>query len=132
LMSLILVLLAGSPPPQAAPKPPAPTARSFQPSPERIQALKITIEKRKKWLAERRRIGERNRNALYLELRAYARLRAYPARLTTDLLSRDWFDPKNGAYNRGMNSPPFGRGDPFPARQPPSGSGTGSLKPCFT
>ena len=122
--SLILILLAGAPPPQSALKPPAPIARSSLPSPERVQALKTTIEKR--------RIGERNRKAFDLELRAKTRLPANSARLTTNLPGRDGFNPKNGAFIRETGSPPFGRGDPFPASQPPAGGGSGALKPCFT
>ena len=130
--TLILILLAGAPPPQSASKPPAPTTRSSQPSPERVQALQTTIEKRRKRLAERRRIDERNRNALYLELRANTRLPANSARLTTNLPGGDPFDPKAGAYIRGMGSPPFGRGDPFAASQPPASGGSASFQPCFT
>ena len=130
--TLILILLAGAPPPQSASKPPAPTVRSSQPSPERVQALQTTIEKRRKRLAERRRIGERNRNALDLELRTSTRLPSKPARFTTNLPGGDPFNPKDGAFLRGMDPPPFGRGDPFTVSQPPSGGGTGSFQPCFT
>jgi hypothetical protein len=129
--SLVLILVAAAPPPQSASKPPDPTARSLQPSPERVQALKSTIEKRRKRLAERRRIGERSRNALDLELRANTRLPATSARPTTNLLSGDGFNPKDGMFIWGTDSPPFRRGDLFPASQSPAG-GPGSLKPCFT
>jgi hypothetical protein len=130
--ALILILLAGAPPPQSASKPPVPTVRSSQPSPERVRALKTTIEKRRKRLAERRRIGEMNRNALYLELSTRTRLPANSARITTSLPGGDPFNPQDGALIRRMDSPPVGRGDPFPASQPPSGGGTGSFQPCFT
>lgn len=130
--SLILMLLAGGPPLQSASKPAAPTARSSRPSPERVQSLKATIEKRRKRLAERHRIAEKYRNAFDRELRANARIASISARSATILPGGDRPNPNAGMPIRVTDSPPFGRADPFPADGPPPGGGIDSLKPCFT
>src|SRR5437867_2183912 len=57
--SIVFLLLATQ-----DPTTPPVAARSAQPSPEYIQALKITIEKRRKRRAARQRMGERNREAV--------------------------------------------------------------------
>jgi hypothetical protein len=128
--SIFLILLAGAPPPQNISKPAPEMVRSSQPSPERIQALKTTIEKRKQWSAERRRIGERNRNALYQELRASRR---FQNNSTGPGLDVPWGDPFNLQLTpvSRENTTQFGRGDPFSV-SPPSAEEGKSFKSCFT
>jgi len=58
--SLVFLLLAGQP----APKSPSAAIRSTQPSPEYVRSINLTIERRRKRMAARRRMGERNREAV--------------------------------------------------------------------
>lgn len=128
--TLIVILLAGAPPPQNISNPAPEIVRSSQPSPDRIQALKTTIEKRRQWLAERRRIGERNRNALYQELRASRRFQGNTARPVINVPWGDPFNPQPVPVSR-ENSPQLGRGDPFSV-SPPSAEEDKSFTRCFT
>ena len=113
--SIVFLFLAG----QTAPKPPPVAIRSAQPSPEYTRSLNITIEKRRKRLAARRRMGERNREAVRQLIMAI-----------------------DGPSNRPFASQPTGvspnqgssrrRGDPFRTSLSPSSADGQSLKSCFT
>jgi hypothetical protein len=113
--SFVILLLMG----QTAPKPPPVAIRSAQPSPEYIRSLNITIEKRRKRLAARRRLGERNREAVRQLITSIDRLLNNP------------FATQPAALNPNQGSPPA-RGAPY--RTSPSGSSNDdrSLKSCFT
>ena len=113
--SLVILLLAG----QTAPKPPPVAVRSAQPSPEYTRSLKITIEKRRKRLAARRRMGERNREAVRQLITAM------------NGSSNDPFASQPAAVspNQGF---PRRRGDPFRTSLSRSSNSDQSLKSCFT
>jgi hypothetical protein len=113
--SLVILLLAG----QTAPKPPPVAIRSAQPSPEYIRSLKITIDKRRKRLAARRRMGERNREAVRQLITAIDRPSNVP------------FASQPAAVNRYQGSPRR-RGDPFRTDLSRSSESDPSFKSCFT
>lgn len=113
--SLVIVLLAGQP----APKPPPVAIRSAQPSPEYIRSLNITIEKRRKRLAARKRMGERNREAVRQLITAI------------DGPSNVPFASQPAAVSPNRGSPPR-RGDPFRTSLSGSSNNDQSLKSCFT
>jgi hypothetical protein len=124
LTSTILVMFVTmTRPPQASES----IIRGSQPSPQRIQALKTTIQKRRQWQAKRRLIGVRNRVALYQELMANNRLQGTADR---PALNVPWGDPFNlqseGASRETLDQ--LGRGDPFGT----SGDEAEPFNPCFT
>jgi hypothetical protein len=94
--------------------------------------LKTTIERRRKRLAERRRMGVRNQNAFDQELKANTRPAAESARSTTNFTSIGGFNQTNGSFIWGTDFPRFERGDPFRANERLSGSESSSFKSCFT
>ncbi len=113
--SIVCLFLAG----QAAPKPPPVAIRSAQPSPEYIRSLNITIEKRRKRLAARRRMGERNREEVRQLIMAIDGPSNPPfASLPTVVI------PNQGSSRS--------RGDPFRTSLSPSSADGQSLKSCFT
>ena len=119
--SLVILFLAG----QTAPKPPPVAIRSVQPSPEYIRSLNITIEKRRKRLAARQRMGERNREAvrqLVMAIDPAWRLQ-FPG--------GDQLAQQPVTVNRKKVSP-RGRGDPFRTSLSRSSDNGQSLKSCFT
>jgi hypothetical protein len=113
--SLVILLLAGQP----APKPAPVAIRSSQPSPEYIRSLNITIEKRRKRLAARRRMGERNREQVRQLITAI------------DGPSNVPFASQPAAVNPNQGSPRR-RGDPLPTSMSQSINKDQSLKSCFT
>jgi hypothetical protein len=113
--SLVILLLAG----QTAPKPPPVAIRSAQPSPEYIRSLNVTIEKRRKRLAARRRMGERNREAVRQLITSINRPPNVPFAS----------QPAAASPNRGF---PRRRGDPFRTSLSRSSGNGQSLKSCFT
>jgi hypothetical protein len=113
--SLAILLLAG----QTAPKPPPVAIRSVQPSPEYIRSLKITIEKRRKRAAARRRMGERNREAVRQLMTAIDRPSNAPIASQPAAVS-----PNQGSPRR--------RGDPLRTSLSRSSENDQSLKSCFT
>jgi hypothetical protein len=113
--SLLILLLAG----QQAPKVPPVGIRSTQPSPEYIRSLNITIEKRRKRLAARRRMGERNREAVRQLITAIDG----PSNVPFDL------QPTAVSTNQGF---PRKRGDPFRANVSRSSNNDQALESCFT
>jgi hypothetical protein len=113
--SFVILLLAG----QTAPKPPSVAIRSAQPSPEYIRSLNITIEKRRKRLVARRRLGERNREAVRQLITSIDRPSNAP------------FASQPAALNPNQSSPRR-RGDPFRTSPSRSSGNDQSLKSCFT
>jgi hypothetical protein len=113
--SIVFLLLAG----QTAPNTPHVARRSVQPSPEYTRSLKITIEKRRKRMAARRRMGERNRE----EVRQLI--------MAIDGPSNPPFASQPAAVSPDQGSS-RSRGDPFrTSLGRPSDNGQ-SLKSCFT
>jgi hypothetical protein len=112
--TIVFLLLAG----QTAPKPHV-ANRSAQPSPEYTRSLNITIEKRRKRLAARRRMGERNREAVRQLITAIDG----PSNVPFDL------QPAAVGPNQGF---PRRRGDPFRTSLGASSDKGQSFKSCFT
>jgi hypothetical protein len=113
--SFVILLLTG----QTAPKPPPVATRSTQPSPEYIRSLNITIEKRRKRLAARRRLGERNREAVRQLI------------TSIDRPSNTPFASPPAALNPNQGSPRT-RGVPFRTSLSRSSNDDRSLNSCFT
>ena len=113
--SIVFLLLAG----QTAPNTPPVAVRSDEPSPEYIRSLNITIEKRRKRLAARRRMGERNREAVRELMTAIDRPSIAP------------FTSQPAAVSPNPGPPPR-RGDPFRTSLSRSSREDQSLKSCFT
>jgi hypothetical protein len=113
--SLVILLLAGQPAPKQQPV----AIRSSQPSPEYVRSLKITIEKRRKRLAARRLMGERNREAVRQLITAL------------DGPSNVPFASQPAAVNPNQGSPRR-RGDPFRTSLSGSSNKDQSIKSCFT
>jgi hypothetical protein len=113
--SFAILLLAR----QAAPKPPTVAVRSSQPSPEYIRALNITIEKRRKRLAVRRRMGERNREQVRQLMTAIDGPSNVPFASQPAAVS-----PNQGSSRR--------RANPFGTSLGGSSDNGQSLKSCFT
>jgi hypothetical protein len=112
--SIVILLLAGQP----APKQPPVAIRSSQPSPEYVRSLNVTIEKRRKRLAARRRMGERNREAVRQLITALDGPSKVP------FASQPAITPNQGSPRR--------RGDPLPTSMSQSINKEQSLKSCFT
>jgi hypothetical protein len=113
--SIVFLLLAA----QIAPKPPPVAVRSVQPSPEYTRSLNITIEKRRKRLAARRRMGERNREAVRQLIMAI------------DGPSNPPFASQPAAVSPNQDSS-RSRGDPLRTSLGRSSDNGQSLKSCFT
>jgi hypothetical protein len=75
---LVLVFLAVMPRFQTWSRPSFGAVRTVQPSPKRIEELRTTIEIQRKLRAARRRMGERNREAVYQSFLANNSARRFP------------------------------------------------------